>query len=370
MSPRASTTEMPAIERLEPSVLVIPTPAPESDGTLVWDHTTMVIVEVAAAGAHGLGYSYTHAAAAAVIEQTLADIVVGTSPLAHTHTWMEMRRALRNAGTGGIAAGAISAVDMAIWDLRAQMLDLPLVSVLGAVRASVPAYGSGGFTSYSIAELEKQLSGFAAAGMGAVKMKVGREPARDVERMAAARAALPAGVELYIDANGAYRRKQALSVADRASVLGVTWFEEPVTSDDHEGLRVVRDGAASGVRIAAGEYIYAPEHAGPYVIGGAVDVLQADVTRCFGVTGFLRIAAMAEAFNLPLSAHTAPAAHIHLGCALPAVISLEHFVDHVRIEEMLFDGARAPVAGNLSPDLSRAGMGISLRRTEAARFAA
>lgn len=364
------TKSVGAIERISTSVFVIPTPSPESDGTHFWDQTTMVVVEAAIDDVSGLGYSYTHAAAATVIERNLAPVVVATSPLDSTRTWMAMRRAVRNFGAGGIAASAIAALDMAIWDLRARLLNLPLVSLLGAVRESVPVYGSGGFTSYSVAELEGELADFAAAGMFAVKMKVGRDPRHDADRIRAARAALPDGVELFIDANGAYSRKQALVLAEAAEPWGVTWFEEPVTADDKEGLRLLRDRAPAKMRIAAGEYNFAPTDACAFITGGAVDVLQADVTRCLGVTGFLRIAAIAEAFNLPLSAHTAPAAHLHLGCALPAVVHLEYFSDHARIERMFLDGARAPESGVVSPDLSRSGMGLSLRRTEAARYAA
>jgi L-alanine-DL-glutamate epimerase-like enolase superfamily enzyme len=253
--------------------------------------------------------------------------------------------------------------------LKARLLGLPLVRLLGAVRESVPVYGSGGFTSYSVGQLREQLGGWVAEGISRVKMKTGRDPGADLERVRAAREAIGPAAELFVDANGALTRKQALAFAEAFAELGVTWFEEPVSSDDLDGLRLLRDRAPAGMAIAAGEYGYDLFYFRRMLEAGAVDVLQADATRCGGITDFLRVGALCEAAPVPLSAHTAPSLHAHPCCALTPAVHVEYFHDHARIERMLFDGALQPVRGELHPDLSRPGLGLELKRTDAERFA-
>jgi L-alanine-DL-glutamate epimerase-like enolase superfamily enzyme len=272
-------------------------------------------------------------------------------------------------GRQGIAATAISAVDTALWDLKARLLELPLVKLLGACREEVPVYGSGGFTSYPPERLEAQLAGWVEEGIRAVKMKVGTEPSQDRERVRVARGAIGPETELFVDANGAYDRKQAIGFAETFAGLGASWFEEPASSDDLEGLRLIRDRAPAGMDITAGEYGYDLVYFRRMLEAGAVDVLQPDATRCAGITGFLQAAALCQAHGVPLSAHTAPAIHVHPCCAAPGVRHLEWFHDHVRIEAMLFEGAPRPVNGVLRPDTSRPGLGLELKASEAARFA-
>jgi len=281
-----------------------------------------------------------------------------------------MDRAVRNVGRPGVAARAISAVDVALWDLKARLLDLSLADLLGRVRDAVPAYGSGGFTSLAGGPLREQLGGWASDGFGAVKMKVGRRPDEDPGRMADAREAIGPDVALFIDANGALDPPGALALAEAAAAAGVTWFEEPVSSDDLEGLRLVRERAPAGMAVAAGEYGDAPRYFRRMAAAGAVDCMQADATRCGGVTGFMAADAVCDAFGLPLSAHTAPALHAHLGVAARRVRHVEWFHDHVLVEHRLFDGAPRPVAGALVPDPGRPGLGIALRDADARRCAA
>ena len=324
----------------------IPTDAPESDGTLSWDHTTIVLVTVKAGGATGVGWTYASAAAARLARETLAPRLEGRDALQREAAHAALQGAVRNLGRSGVAATAISAVDAALWDLEARLLGLPLFVLCGAARSSIEAYGSGGFTSYTESELAAQLGGWAGTGFRRVKMKVGRDAAADPARVAAARRAIGPEVQLFVDANGAYRRKQALLLAERFAGEGVRWFEEPVSSDDLQGLRLLRDRAPAGVEVAAGEYGFVAQDFLRLLQAGAVDVLQADATRCGGPTGFLRAAALCDAFELPLSAHCAPQLHAHLCCAAARAIHLEWFHDHVRLERMLFDGALAPRAGD------------------------
>ncbi len=358
-----------AVEGIDVAAYTVPTDAPESDGTAEWESTTMVLVEAHGAGQTGLGYTYGDVASGTVIDSVLRGVVTGRDAMAVGATWEAMGRACRNLGRPGVASMAIAAVDSALWDLKARLLGLPLATLLDPVRTAVQVYGSGGFTSYTDERLAEQLGGWAAVRIPRVKMKVGRDPERDVERMRVAREAIGPAAELYVDANGALSRKAALRFAARASEHGVSWFEEPVSSDDLEGLRLIRDRAPAGMDIAAGEYGYMLPYFEAMLSAGAVDCLQADVTRCEGITGFLRVAALCQARSLELSAHCGPAIHLHPCCAAPALRHLEYFHDHVRIESRLFDGVAEPVDGALHPDLSRPGNGLELRRADAERYA-
>jgi L-alanine-DL-glutamate epimerase-like enolase superfamily enzyme len=305
-----------------------------------------------------------------VVEGMLAGVLTGRSPLDIPQLWAGMVGAVRNVGRDGIAMGAISALDVALWDLKARQLGVNLVALFGRARAEVPIYGSGGFTSYSIDRLQQQFGGWVQnEGCRFVKMKIGTEPAHDLARVKAAREAI-GEAELYVDANGAYRRKQALAFAEQFAPLGVTWFEEPVSSDDLDGLRLLRDRAPAEIEIAAGEYGYEQFYFRRMLEAGAVDVLQADATRCGGYTGFLKAAALADAFGLPLSAHTAPALHLPVCCAAPRLRNIEWFYDHARIEHLLFDGAPRPRDGVIAPDRERPGHGLEFKNKDAARLAA
>ncbi len=359
-----------SLEGLTVSTYTVPTDLPESDGTLEWDSTTMVLVHATAAGKTGLGYTYADSATASLIHHRLAKLLIGMDAMTPPSAYLSMWRGIRNLGRPGICSMAISAVDCALWDLKAKLLDLPLVTLLGQVRVGVPIYGSGGFTSYSDHQLAAQLSGWVSEGIPRVKMKIGRDAKRDVQRVRVAREAIGPAAELFVDANGAYSRKQAIAQAEIFAEHNVSWFEEPVSSDDLQGLRLVRDRAPAAMDIAAGEYGYDIFYFRRMLAAGAVDVQQADMTRCGGVTALLQVAALCQAHNLPLSGHTAPALHTHVGCALPGFRNLEYFHDHLRIERMLFDGFPARVKGELRPDLSRPGIGLDLKRADAERYAA
>jgi L-alanine-DL-glutamate epimerase-like enolase superfamily enzyme len=348
----------------------IPTDAPEADGTFVWESTTLVVIDITAGGVTGLGYTYSSVAAVPVIATSLAPIVLHEDALAVPRLWEAMIAGVRNIGWRGVAATAISAIDVALWDLKARLLDVSLAQLFGLARDGVPIYGSGGFTSYSEERLRDQLGGWVEeTGCQFVKMKIGTDPGQDVGRMAMAKESI-GDAALMIDANGAFDRKEALLFAELAADLGVIWFEEPVSSDDLEGLRLLRDRAPAVIEIAAGEYGYEPYYFKRMMDAGAVDVLQADATRCCGYTGFLRAAALADAQSLPLSAHTAPALHLPVCCAAPRLRHVEWFHDHVRIEQQLFDGAPAAVGGMIQPDLARPGHGLTFKRADAERFAA
>ena len=366
----SESTRMDAsIEGLEVSAYTVPTDAPESDGTLGWDSTTMILVEASGGGERGLGYTYGDVSVGKFIESKLAGEVEGADAMSPPATWAAMQRAIRNAGRPGVGAMAVSAVDIALWDLKAKLLGVPLADALPRFHDAVPVYGSGGFTSYSDDRLQEQLGGWVSEGIPRVKMKVGREPERDLGRISAAREAIGEGVELMVDANGAYMRKQALYWAECFAEVGITYLEEPVTSEDREGLRLLRDHGPAGLAIAAGEYEWTlPQLAD---LSRCVDILQADVTRCAGITNLLRTDGICKGRQIPFSAHCAPAISAHACCAVETLLHLEYFHDHVHVENMIFDGVLEPEGGGyLRPDPSRPGLGLELKRSEAERYAA
>ena len=359
----------PKIADCSATAYTIPTDAPEADGTFAWDSTTLIVVELRCEDATGIGYTYSHKTAAPLARELMEKHVRGQSPWDTNALFSAMRQAQRNYGREGIAATALSAIDIALWDLKAKLMDRPLCAVLGQMRDGAPVYGSGGFTTYTDEQLCAQLGGWASDEIPRVKMKVGTHPEDDLRRVKVARAAIGDATELFVDANGAYSRKQALRFAEEfAAECNVTWFEEPVSSDDLAGLHLLRNRAPAGMDIAAGEYGWTAMYLRNMIETEAVDVIQADATRCGGVTGFMDAAALADAHPLALSAHCGPSVHLHLGCAARPLRHVEYFHDHVRIESMLFDGFRAAKGGVMYPDLSRAGMGLEFKRADAERF--
>ena len=361
---------VPTVTQVTAAVYVIPTDAPEADGTLAWDTTTMVLATARAGGAEGIGWSYAAAAAQQVITGMLAEAVTGRSALDVPGACEAMIRAVRNVGRPGIAATAISAVDIALWDLKARLLGCPVARLLGQARPSVPIYGSGGFTTYDARQTRDQLAGWVERDhIPRVKIKIGENwggnERRDIERVALAREVIGEDAELYVDANGGYTVGQAIRVADRLADCGVTWFEEPVSSEDLAGLAAVRRQVFPDV--AAGEYSWSLADSAQLIAAGAVDCLQLDATRCGGFTEFLRGAALAAAHNLQISAHCAPNLHAHAGVAVPNLRHVEYFHDHQRIERMLFDGALNPECGILTP-IQEPGLGMTFREADAEKY--
>jgi len=367
MLARTAGTDV-AVEGVETWAYEVPAEATESDGTLTWGSTTAVVVRASAGGAQGLGYTYGAAAIAELVRGELAELARGADAMDVPGTWERMVAAIRNSGRPGICSMAIAAVDAALWDLKARLLDLPLVDLLGAVRSGAPVYGSGGFTSYGTRTLQRRLAEWVESGIPRVKMKVGLGFPEDARRVAAARAAIGPDAGLMVDANGAFDRQEALRAAAAFAESGVDWFEEPVTSDDLQGLRLLRDRSPEGMEIATGEYGYDLPYFRRLLDAGAVDVLQADATRCGGITEFMRVDALCRAWSLPLSAHTAPSLHAHVACAASQLRHVEYFHDHARVEGLLFDGVLDPEEGELRPDRSRPGTGLELKVDDARLF--
>ena len=361
----------PVVTAVDSAVYVVPTDAPEADGTLAWDKTTVVVATADAGGERGLGWSYASAAAQTVITEMLADVVTGRDAFDIPGTAEAMARQVRNIGRPGVAATAISAVDIALWDLKARLLGQPLTGLLGRALDEVPVYGSGGFTSYDDSRTRQQLIEWAEKErIPRVKIKIGEswgaEERRDLNRAELAREVIGPNAELYVDANGGYSVGQAVRVADELAAIEVSWFEEPVSSQDLAGLATVREQVRPDV--AAGEYSWSLADSAKLIDARAVDCLQLDVTRCGGITEFLRGAALAAAHNLQVSGHCAPNLHAHVGAAVPNLRHVEYFHDHQRIERLLFEGVLDPYGGAMRPDPDLAGHGMSLRAADAERY--
>ncbi len=356
------------VEKVDVSAYTIPTDAPEGDGTLRWDSTTLIVCEIRARKRTGLGYTYGNKATAVVADHLAARCLLHRSALDIPGLHISMLEQVRNEGSRGIASMAISALDIALWDLKAKISGCSVVDLLGSASASVAAYGSGGFTTYTDRMLTEQLSGWVTEGLKSVKMKIGADPTADLDRVRVARKAIGPVTELFVDANGAFDTRRAIASAEKFAELNVVWFEEPVSSDRLDDLRRVRDRTPSAMEVAAGEYGYDSYYFRRMLEAEAVDVLQLDATRCKGFTGFLGGAAIAASFGWPLSAHCAPSIHMHVACAIPGFRHVEYFHDHARIEAMLFDGFIPPQGGELRPDRSRPGLGIAFKHRDAGRF--
>lgn len=357
--------DLSKIDDVSASAYTIPTDEPEQDGTADWDTTTLVVVELRAAGETGLGYTYGPSAIAGLVTGRLAPVVCGLEVADTSRAWQAMGGAIRNAGRPGIAMMAVSAVDVALWDLKARLLGTSLVGLVGAAHDAVPVYGSGGFTNYSMRRLTEQVSGWAQQGIPRVKVKTSRHPDEDPARLEAVRGAVGSDTEVFCDANGALSRKEALYWAERfCGEWDVRWFEEPVSSEDLEGLRLLRDRGPGRMDIAAGEYGYLLSQFRDLLTAGCVDCLQADVTRCGGITAMIRVSALCDAFQIDLSGHCAPALSAHALCAAVHLRHLEYFHDHVRVERIAFDGTLELEGGMLRPERDRPGHGLTLKRAD------
>jgi L-alanine-DL-glutamate epimerase-like enolase superfamily enzyme len=295
-------------------------------------------------------------------------VLLGGDPMDIDGLWQAMQRALRNIGRPGVGMMAVAALDHALWDLQGRLLQRPVVDLLGRRHRAVPAYGSGGFTSYGPDRLQQQLAGFVAQGLARVKIKVGADPAHDPARLRLAREAIGEKVALMVDANGAYDRAQAPREAERFAAHGVCWLEEPLSSDDLDGLAALRSTLPAGMDQAAGEYGWDGWYFEHMLAAGAVDVLQVDSTRCGGFSGFVRAAALADSHGIAVSAHCAPHLHAHVCSAVGNLAHVEYFHDHVRIESMFFDGLPTLRDGALWVDSTRPGLGLTLKQPDVERF--
>jgi len=347
----------------------IPTETPESDGTLNWQSTTLILVTLSSGTETGLGYTYGNKGLRDFIGDLIKKGAVDEDAFQIEKIWGKLVRLIRNEGRTGEGSMAIAAIDNALWDLKAKLLNVPLGYLLGLSREKVEAYGSGGFTNYSMPQLENQIAAWREAGFKKVKIKIGAPPEVEFERLTHVRRWCGDGMKLFVDANEAYDLMTAREIADILKELNIGWFEQPIFAQDIEGMHDLKMQFPSGIYLTTGEYVYNVDDARRFLAGDAADVLQLDITRCEGLTGFLKCAHLCEAYNIPVSSHCAPALHVSPACSVAGLRHVEYFFDHARIEKRLFDGVPEPKAGWLTPDLGRNGHGLEFKFEDAERYA-
>lgn len=313
-------------------------------------------------GVEGLGQCAGLTATRSLIEDALADVLLGAHPFHIEKLWHDLFWKVRGYGRKGLAFQAISALDIALWDLKAKALGLPLYQLLGPYTESVPVYASGGWTNFSLEELIEEQVGYAARGFKAIKLKVGKDfgqsEGEDLARLAAVREAVGEEVEIYVDANNGYTAKQAIRMAGRFEEYNIGWFEEPVLADDIPGLAAV--AAATMTPVATGEHEYTKFGFRDLLMANAADIVQPDVGRVGGVTEWLKIAHMAHAFNRPVAPHAFQLVHLHLACATPNLKVVEYLGTYEESDRIWYRDCPQPEDGLLAPFPDRPGLGLEL----------
>jgi L-alanine-DL-glutamate epimerase-like enolase superfamily enzyme len=305
----------------------IPLPAVLSDST----HGEIAHFELVTArlrdadGAEGVGYTYTVGAGARAIRallEELAPLLVGQDAEGIEALWQRMWWGCHYVGRGGLAAFAIAAADIALWDLRARRARLPLWKILGGHRPRVKAYAGGIDLQFPLDRLLRQTDDNLGRGFRAIKMKVGRARLpEDVERVRAMREHLGPDVPLMVDANMRWTADEAIRAARALAAHDVFWVEEPTIPDDVPGhMRVVREG---GLPVAAGENLRTIHEFKRLIDAGGVTFPEPDVSNVGGVTPWLKVAHVAEAHNLPVTSHGVHDLHVHLLAAVPNASYLE-----------------------------------------------
>jgi len=313
-------------------------------------------------GIEGLGTSAGSTAVQAVVEDSLKEVLIGEDPFNIEKLWNLMFWTVRGVGRKGIAFCAISALDIALWDLKAKALNLPLYRLLGPYTDTVPVYGSGGWTNFSESELVAEQVGYVERGFPRVKMKVGKDfgmsEDEDVKRLAAVRKAVGDDVEIYVDANNGYYAKQAIRMSQIFEQFDVKWFEEPVLADDIEGLSVISQSTT--IPVATGEHEYTKYGFKELISRGGADIVQPDIGRVGGVTEWMKVAHIAHGFNLPVAPHAYQLIHLHVACATPNLKVVEYLGVSDQSDRVWYTEFPEPVNGMWSPYPDRPGLGLEL----------
>lgn len=337
---------MPAISGVEAACYCIPLPVVLTDSTHgAMSHFELVTVRLRDTdGVAGTGYTCTVGAGGValqvLIDRYLGPVLEGEDSGRIEHLWQKMWWALHYGGRGGPVSLAVSAVDMALWDMAARRAGQPLWRHLGGHDPRVPCYAGGIDLQLSLDDLLRQTDDNLAKGFRAIKMKVGRDRlSEDVARVRAMRRHLGEDFPLMVDANMRWTADQAIRAARSFEEFGLVWLEEPTIPDDMAGhARVVREG---GIPVASGENLHTLWEFSQLITAGGVTYPEPDVTTCGGVTVFMKVCHLAEAFNLPVTSHGAHDATVHLLAAAPNRsyleahgFGLERFIEEpLRIED-------------------------------------
>jgi L-alanine-DL-glutamate epimerase-like enolase superfamily enzyme len=300
----------------------LPVLRPRTDAIQAFVKQETIFVEVVTAGGvRGLGYSYTIGTGGrAVLELLTSELLAllpGCDVSSPEAVWSKLYSATRSIMVGPLTTLALAAIDTAVWDARAHHCGLPLSELAGGAQRGVPVYDTeGGWLHVSCAELVDNARAALAAGRRGVKVKVGKpDAAEDVERLAAVRAAIGPAAALMVDANQGFTRDEAQRRARLFEPFDLTWLEEPLAADDVEGHALLARSIC--IPIAVGETLYSLGQFRHYLVAGAASVVQVDVARIGGITPWLKVAHLAEAFGLPVAPHFLMELHVSLAAAVP-----------------------------------------------------
>ena len=315
-------------------------------------------------GLEGIGITYHEVggeATVALIQRNMAPKLMGRDPFETEVLWQEFFGYLRGVGRKGLMYCALSAVDIALWDLKGKIIGMPLFRLLGGNKTEVPVYSSGGWTSYSDEELVEEMTGMVAQGYRMIKFKVGVEGGhntrRDRERVRKVREAVGPDIKLLLDANNCWDAATAVQFANTIREYDILLFEEPVFADDIPGLARFKRG--TDIPLATGEHEYTKFGARDLLMAGAADIVQIDGTRTGGFTEMLKIAALTQAWNVKFAPHAMENIHLHLVSAIPNAPFLERLFLFEDLTAHVFKDAPKPVGGMMTiPDLP--GLGLAL----------
>jgi L-alanine-DL-glutamate epimerase-like enolase superfamily enzyme len=301
-------------------------------------------------GISGLGFTYSiipHGTReiGSLINPSIDSLIRGLDPCDHERIWYRMWRGLDWVGRGGIVVLAVAAVDIALWDLKAKIAGQPLHQLLGGARDRVPVYNTdGGWLNHTIEQLVDETKKIVAAGFRGTKIKVGKDdPMEDTERIAAVREVLGPKRNLMVDANERFTHAEAIKRARMWEEFNLFWFEEPLPAEDILGHAKVK--AHTSIPIALGESLFTRQQFKDYIASDGVSILQADCCRCGGITEWLKIAHMADCYNMQVSPHFVMELHLPLVAAIPNGLFVEYIPSLDRILEQplkLEDGCFRP----------------------------
>lgn len=342
------------IESVQVHLVSSPVPAGIADATRTVERIGFTLVKVQTTdGVIGWGVTYHEVGGEAIktlIEHDMAPKLIGRDPFDTEVLWQEFFGYLRGVGRKGLMFAALSAIDIALWDIKGKALGVPLVKLFGGGRDQVPVYGSGGWTSYSDQQLVAEAVDIVSRGYTTIKLKVGvdggRNPNRDVERIRQVRQAIGPDIGLMLDANNCWDAATAARFANRVADQNPLWLEEPVFADDIPGLARFR--RATDVPLATGEHEYTKFGVRDLLLNEAADIIQADGTRAGGFTEMLKIAALTQAWNVQFAPHAMENVHLPLVAALPNAPFLERLLMFEDVTARVFPEAALPVAGYLA----------------------
>ena len=361
------------ISKIQTQVIRVPVDEPLAGGPAVPGATReFVTLRMGTdAGIEGIGYTFFGAALTGALRQAvdaLGELAIGEDPLRTEAVAAKLRTAAAGSGPGGILTLALSAIDIALWDIRGKALNLPLWQMLGGHRERVPTYASGALMrTFALEHLVKAGPRLVEKGFRQMKTQLAlpgdTSPQREVERIRRVRDAIGPDIDLMCDINQRWRVDQAIDIGRRIEDVHLFWLEDVTTADDYQGLARVADALATPV--CGGEYLYGPAPFRQMLEARSVDIVMIDLVRAGGITQWLKIAGMAEAYNLPVVSHLVPEIHVHLVAAVPNGLTVEYMPWTFRI----FEEVPVPERGELAVP-KKPGLGLKFDEAALKRFAA